>query len=165
MHSRLHDTLVLLAETVERVRDVMSDLRPSVLDDYGLVAALRWYAGQFSLRTGIKVTLVGEELEVRLESYVESALYRIAQEALTNIAKHARASSAEIKWEQRERKLKLAISDDGVGFSHAAEREGRTVQGWGLLIMKERAEALVGGTCTIGPGPEGGTVVMVEVTI
>ena len=164
VHSRLDDTLVLLAETVERVRDVMSDLRPSVLDDYGLVAALRWYSGQFSLRTGIKVTLVGEELEVRLESYVESALYRIAQEALTNVAKHARASSAEIKWELRERKVSLAISDDGVGFSHSAVRE-ETVQGWGLLIMKERAKALVGGTCTIGPGPEGGTVVMVEVTI
>jgi PAS domain S-box-containing protein len=165
VHARLDDTLVLLAETVERVRDVMADLRPSVLDDYGLVAALRWYSGQFSLRTGIKVTLAGEELEVRLESFVESALYRIAQEALTNIAKHARASSAEIKWEQRERKVKLAISDDGVGFSPSAVREDGTVQGWGLLIMKERVKALVGGTCTVGLGPEGGTVVMVEVTI
>jgi len=170
VRSRLDDSLSLVEQTTERIRDVMADLRPPVLDDYGLVAALHWYGEQFARRTGIAIAVEGEEPVPRLATRVENALFRIAQEALTNVAKHAQATHVTVTVEVDGGTLRLVVADDGIGFdpsttlrtsaAHLAEPDGG--RGWGLLTMTERAEA-VGGRCRIESDPRQGTRVVVEV--
>jgi two-component system sensor histidine kinase UhpB len=157
--SRLEDALTLVDETTERVRSVMADLRPPVLDDYGLVAALHWYVERFAERTEIAVAVEGEELDPRLFPRIENALFRIAQEALTNVGKHAQATQANVSLETDGETTRMTVIDDGVGFD-AAESDGSP--GWGLLTMSERAEA-VGGQCRVESRPGQGTRVVVEV--
>ena len=178
VRSRLDDSLSLVEQTAERIRDVMAYLRPPVLDDYGLVAALHWYGEQFAQRTDIAVTVEGEEPVPRLAARVENALFRIAQEALTNVAKHAQATQVTVIVEADGGALRLVVADDGVGFDLSALRQGSEQatlstspaplaepdgdRGWGLLTMTERAEA-VGGRCRIESDPRQGTRVIVEV--
>ena len=140
----------------------MTDLRPPVLDDYGLAAALHWYGEQFARRTGIAVAVEGEELAPRLAARVESVLFHIAQEALTNVAKHARAKNITVTAQVQGDMLRLVVADDGIGFDSAHMTEPGGNHGWGLLIMTERAEA-VGGRCQIESIPGHGTQVIVEV--
>ncbi len=118
--ARLDDSLALVNGTIERVRNVMSELRPPVLDDYGLAAALRWYGGQFSQRTEIAVELHGNEPSPRLAPQIETAYFRIAQEALNNVLKHARARRVDITLEQAPDAVTLTFADDGAGFDSAA---------------------------------------------
>ena len=160
--SRLDDSLLLVEQTTERIRDLMANLRPPVLDDYGLVAALHWYADQFSRRTDIAVTVEGEEPVPRLGAGVENALFRIAQEALTNVAKHAQATQVTMTVVGDDGILRLRVTDDGVGFDAAPLADPNRGGGWGLLIMTERAEA-VGGHCRIESAPGQGAQVIVEV--
>jgi len=169
VRSRLDDSLSLVEQTAERIRDVMADLRPPVLDDYGLVAALRWYGEQFTQRTHIACVVKGEELAPRLAARVENALFRITQEALTNVAKHAQATQVTVTVEVNNGTLRLVVADDGIGFdpsttlrtspAYMAEPDGG--HGWGLLTMSERAEA-VGGRCRIESDPRRGARVIVE---
>jgi len=162
--SRLDDSLSLVQQTTERIRDVMAELRPPVLDDYGLISALHWYAEQFTQRTEIAVLVESDEPIPRLDRRAETALFRVAQEALTNVAKHAQASQVTVTVEADSETVRLLIADDGVGFDfmHLAERSrGR---GWGLLTMAERAEA-VGGQCFIESFPGLGTRVVVEMSL
>jgi len=156
--SRLDDSIALLEETAEHIRDVMGELRPAVLDDYGLLATLHWYAQRFRGRTGLTVVVQGEELTPRPPSAVETALFRIAQEALTNAAKHAKASQVTVTLEPVDGGARLTIADDGVGFDPAARRQA----GWGLMTMRERAEA-VGAHLRVESAPGKGTQVVVEV--
>ena len=161
-YSRLDDSLSLLDETTERVRDLMADLRPPVLDDYGLVAALRWYGERFTRRTGIGVTVDGAEILPRPAVRVESALFRIAQEALINVAKHAQATHARIEVEMKKTRLCLRIADNGSGFDPTSRSGFDEAGGWGLLIIRERAEAL-GGCCRFESTLGQGARVIVEV--
>ncbi len=162
VRARLDDALGLVELTSEGIRDVMANLRPPLLDDFGLPAALHWLAEQFRLRAGIAATVRCEELEPRLQPRVENALYRIAQEALTNVSKHARASQVTVSLATIDSTVRLVIADDGVGFepSHSAGLLGR--QGWGLVTMTERAEG-VGGHCRVESRPGQGAWVVVEV--
>ena len=162
IRSRIDDSLSLVEQTTERIRDVMTDLRPPVLDDYGLVAALHWYGEQFARRTGIAVAIEGEELVPRLAARVESALFHIVQEALTNVAKHAQAKSVRVAVQVQGKMLHLVVADDGIGFDSAHMTELGEGHGWGLLTMTERAEA-VGGRCQIASVPGQGTRINVEV--
>jgi signal transduction histidine kinase len=162
IRSRIDDSLSLVEQTAERIRDVMARLRPSVLDDYGLVAALHWYGEQFARRTGIAIAVEGEEPVPRLAPYVESALFRITQEALTNVAKHAQATNVMVTVQVQGEILRLVITDDGIGFDPAPMIEPGGGHGWGLLTMAERAEA-VGGCCRIQSVPGQGAQVIVEV--
>ncbi|MBE9508228.1 MAG: ATP-binding protein, partial [Chloroflexi bacterium] len=141
---------------------VMADLRPPVLDDYGLVAALRWYGAQLASRTSIAVTVQGHELIPRLALPVENALFRIAQEALTNVTKHAQATKATVAVEVDDETVRLIIADDGIGFDPASVTGPDGRRGWGLLTMAERAEA-VGSRFRIESRPGQGTRVIVEV--
>ncbi len=169
VRSRLDDSLSLVEQTTERIRDVMADLRPPVLDDYGLVAALHWYGEVFTRRTDIAITVEGEEPVPRLAARVENALFRIAQEALTNVAKHSQATQVTVTVEVDGGTLRLVVADDGIGFdpsttlrtspAYLGEPDGG--RGWGLLTMTERAEA-VGGRCRIESDPRQGTRVVVE---
>ncbi|UCC86774.1 MAG: PAS domain-containing protein [Anaerolineales bacterium] len=162
IRSRLDDSLSLVEQTAERIRNVMVNLRPPVLDDYGLVAALHWYAEQFASRTGIAVAVEGTEPVLRLAMSIESALFFIAQEALTNVAKHAQATNVTITVRVQGQALRLVIGDDGIGFNPGTMTKSGGGHGWGLLTMTERAEA-AGGHCRIESVPGQGTQVIVEV--
>ena len=162
VRSRLDDSLSLVEQTSERIRDVMANLRPPMLDDYGLVATLHWYGEIFSRRTGLAVTVDGVEAVPRLAAPVENALFRIAQEALTNVAKHAQATQVTLRVDVDTETLRLVVADNGIGFhpAHRAEFDGS--RGWGLLTMAERAEA-VGARCHVASQLGQGTQVVVEV--
>jgi signal transduction histidine kinase len=162
VHSRLDDSLSLVEQTTERVRDVMANLRPPMLDDYGLVAALHWYGERFARRTDIAVAVDGDEPVPRLAKRVENALFLIAQEALTNVAKHAQATQVAVTVKANGDALRLVILDNGIGFDPERLAVPDGGPGWGLLTMTERAEA-VGGRCRIESAPGQGTHVIVEV--
>ncbi|GAI53882.1 unnamed protein product, partial [marine sediment metagenome] len=163
LRSRLDESLSLVEQTAERIRDVMANLRPPVLDDYGLVSALRWYGEQFATRTAIAVTVEGEEPVPRLDAQVENALFRIVQEALANAAKHAKARQIAVTIEVHNGTLHMVVADDGVGFDPERLPTPGVNQGWGLIIMRERAE-VVGGVFRIESRPGSGTRLIVEVT-
>jgi PAS domain S-box-containing protein len=157
---RLEDSLRLLEETALHIRDVMAELRPPVLDDYGLLAALQWYGEQFAERTGVIFVIQGAEATPRLPLPLEAALFRISQEALTNVARHARAGQVTVTLEEVAQEVRLTIADDGTGFEFSEKSETRSA--WGLISMRERAEA-VGGRFQVKSAPGKGTRIMVAV--
>jgi signal transduction histidine kinase len=159
--ARLDDSLRLIAETIGSIRNVMAELRPAVLDDFGLAPALRWYAEQFAARTGIATAVVEKAAVPRLAPKAEEALFRIAQEALANVAKYSRARSATLSLACASGRVSLAISDEGCGFDAAALRAPATDHGWGFMIMRERASA-VGARVRIDSSPGRGTRVTVD---
>ena len=155
------DSLETIAQQLDRdVDHLVWELRPTALDDLGLRAALESYVHNWSSRTGVAATLhMAGLLDDRLAPHAETALYRIAQEALTNVAKHARAANVEVILERRRDHVLLIIEDDGIGFdSAAAEAAGG---GLGLVGMKERA-GLVGATLEIESSADQGTTVFVR---
>lgn len=158
----LDDSLSLVEQTAERIRDVMADLRPPVLDDYGLVAALRWYGEKIARRIDIPIEVEGEEPHPRLDSRIENSLFRIVQEALTNVTKHAKASFVKISVDVESDILRLTLVDDGIGFDPEGIIQPEDGKGWGLLSLRERAEA-IGGRCRIDSSPNQGTRVIVEI--
>jgi PAS domain S-box-containing protein len=151
----------LLEEATEQLRTIMVDLRPPVLDDYGLLAALRWYADRFRSWSYLDVDVAGEEPSPRLESQAEIAFFRIAQEALTNVAKHARARKVAVVVTQNEDSVSLSICDDGVGFDPVSGAGGAQPGKWGLISMRQRAEA-IGGLLRLESCPDQGTTVRIE---
>ena len=152
----------ILGEAARQVRNVMAELRPPMLDDYGLLPALRWVGEQFVTRTGIAVRVDGPATESRLPLRLETALFRIAQEALNNVAKHARAHEVRITLEPTDRRVRLSIADDGVGFDIMAMQRNVDTPHWGMLTMQERA-ASMGGTVRLDSTPGHGTRVVVEI--
>lgn len=157
IQTRLKDSLVLLEQTTEKIRNIMSDLRPSVLDDYGLLAALKWYGRIFSSRTGINVTVGGVESHERLNPSIENALFRITQEALTNTAKHSRATDVYINLNIDDGGVCLTIYDNGKGFDTSLRMRNKNFEDpdplnekgeekarWGLINMRERAISVKG---------------------
>ncbi len=159
--ARFDDCLALLNDMTDSIRNVMSQLRPALLDEYGLLAALREHCARFSRRFGIEVEVQGDESGTGLAPHAETAMFRIAQEALNNVAKHAHAGKAAVKVTCDDRMVRMVISDDGDGFAMDAVTTS-TRRGWGLTTMTERAEA-VGGSCTVESMPGYGTLVTVEV--
>jgi signal transduction histidine kinase len=158
---RLEDSVALVEATADEIVNVLSELRPPMLDDLGLLAALEWYAKEFSTRTGIDVSVVGEDRMHRVPPPAEIALFRIAQEALNNVAKHARARHVDIELTSNGECV-LTVSDDGVGLRPHAQPESRSSTGFGMVTMRERALS-VGGCFEILPRPGGGTSVVVRV--
>ena len=165
---RLDDSVHLLEEAAESIRDVMAELRPAVLDDYGLAAALRWYVETVSRRTSMTIHYKDEGCCERLKDAVETNLFRIAQEALHNVLKHARATEATVKLDCDEHKISLSVSDNGVGFdpeNQMAAGKNRDFRGsWGLTIMNERARGS-GGRLWIDSTPGAGTRITVDVPL
>ncbi len=166
--TRLVDTSNLVSDITTRIRNVMDNLRPPALEEYGLVAALRWYGDEFSTRTNITTTVYDSEPISRLSLFVETALFRIAQEALTNVARHAKATwikiAVEESVEEKGQVVRMTIADNGVGFDPQHPSQPGEHQRWGLQTMTERAEA-VGGTCHVKSAPGKGTNVIVEVVL
>lgn len=153
--SRLNDSMHLLEDVISLVRNVMTDLRPAVLDDYGLEAALQSYMAEYKSRYEIKVLFERAAQPIpRLGPSIEMTLLRIAQEALMNVARHAQVDQVTVSLQREENTIRLKIRDNGVGIDslHEAARNGSH----GLAIMRERAEA-VGGNLKISSTPETGT--------
>ncbi|MBK4735752.1 sensor histidine kinase [Noviherbaspirillum pedocola] len=145
-----------LADTaLDTVRRVISDLRPSVLDQLGVWEAIAWQASQVEAQTGIPCRCVLDPELPSVDGDDGAMLFRIVQEALTNIARHAQATSVEIRAWQAGRQLVLEVEDDGVGFGAEAEDAGPS---WGLRGMEERARYL-DGTLAFCARPEGGTLI------
>ncbi len=161
LHERLDEALNQVEQVSDRIRDVMSELRPMVLDDYGLPGALQWYAEQFSRRTGIKVAIHEGTAMPRLSHEVETVLYRIAEEAFTNISKHAEATVVTVTLGSADATFTMRITDDGLGFDVASKTEQPGQSGWGLMTMQERAVS-AGATLRVLSAPEGGTTIVVE---
>ena len=151
----------VLKETMGSVREVMSDLRPPLLDDYGLHAALEWHIKQLAARTGLSIVMRGDRLEPRPAADVEVALFRIAQEALTNVAKHAGASRATVALSGTAAGVRLVVEDDGRGMPEKAAANDPGTPGWGMAVMRERAVA-VGGDLRIESLGQG-TRIVVEI--
>ncbi len=158
---RINDSMKILEETAKSIRDVMTDLRPSVLDDYGLMAAMRWYGDQFSKRANINIVVQGADLVPRLPLAAEMTFFRIAQEVLTNVAKHAMARNVTIVLEEEGGTVRLTIKDDGIGFDPEIFRKAGGKECWGLINIQERAET-IGGTITIESESGKGAKVVIE---
>jgi signal transduction histidine kinase len=184
--SRLRD---LAARMLDEMRNLALDLRPSVLDDHGLVAAVRWLALTLKERSGLRCRVSvsgdlappveqaavhegqdgpatgGAEAAWRLPQTTETALFRITQEALANVAKHAQAANVSVRLAQTATSVSVEIADDGVGLPVSPDAAPTLPGHMGLFNMRERA-ALLGGTCTIRRrGATGGTVVRAELPL
>jgi signal transduction histidine kinase len=151
----------MVEETIEGIRDVMVTLRPAVLDDYGLASGLRWYAEQFTRRTGLPVVVKETQPGCRVPPATEEALFRIAQEALANVAKYAHADRATITVDATAEAIRLVIQDDGRGFDPGLVHPPTRESGWGLMIMRERAAA-AGADLRIDSAPGRGTRIVVH---
>jgi signal transduction histidine kinase len=160
----LGDTLTSVDSALRTVRDMSRLLHPSALDDLGLVAALESQLTDFRRRHGINVDFVHDGFETRRGDELERAVYRIVQEALTNVARHARARNVCVQVSADDSTCLVRVEDDGVGFDVAeAERPGLR-RGLGLLGIRERASQLKG-SVQIESGPSGGTRVSVQLPI
>ncbi|HEX8740874.1 MAG TPA: PAS domain-containing sensor histidine kinase [Casimicrobiaceae bacterium] len=151
----------LLRSTIASTRRIASNLRPLLLDDLGLVAALEWLVQNFSQRTGISCTLSVDRPHIELPMARASAVFRIVQESLTNIAKHARATCAEVVLAHEPGRLAVHVRDDGIGFSRGPTRPADS---FGLLGMRERA-LFLGGSFSITGVPDAGTTVEVHLPL
>lgn len=159
MHERMNDLRNLTAQTIEELRRLAMDLRPSALDNLGIVPALRWYIKQCAERTGLDIVFLEPELPGRLSPEIELTLYRVAQEGLTNAIRHGRASKIVVLLERdiEQNKIHLSITDNGVGFNHASMDRGL-----GLVGMQERVE-LLNGKLLVETDPGAGTMLRVEI--
>jgi signal transduction histidine kinase len=148
----------LLRRTQKEIHRIIYDLRPSLLDDLGLAAAVKWYAASYLEPAGTQVSLeVDEELD--LPDEIEITTFRIYQEIITNILRHSQADRVSIELYARGGRLVLAVEDDGVGFDPAEK-----VEGAGLVGIRERA-ALVGGTVDIDSEPSMGAHVQLQIPL
>jgi signal transduction histidine kinase len=163
--SPIQDSADIVEVALQQVRNLSLDLRPSLLDDLGLVAALRWYVDRFTKRTGIKTNFLANSYQAQLDPKIETACFRIVQEALTNVMRYAQGQQVTVELRQQDEVLHLLISDDGVGFDVQAARERATQGGsLGLLGMEERA-LLVNGQFRIHSTPTEGTKIDVSFPI
>ncbi len=156
--ARIDEGKALLDRTLQAVRDIAMGLRPSMLDDLGLGAALEWQARDFSRRFDVPVTLELDEPLDALPEHHRTNIFRIVQEALTNCARHAHAKSVNVTLRRRGDLLSLIVADDGVGMNAAWARTG----GLGLMGMQERARELAG-TLAIDSSPGHGTRILVRI--
>ena len=154
----INENLKVIDEAVDQIRDLSIDLRPLLLDDLGLVVALRWYLERQTRNLGIPAKFVSGSLDEddRFSSELETACFRIVQEGVTNIVRHARATRISVRLERVVSDLILLITDDGAGFDARMLRSGSGTATLGLRGMEERAQA-VGGTITIDSAPALGT--------
>lgn len=163
--SLAHEGRQLIDQLIDQVRNLSLDLRPSMLDDFGLVSALRWYVDRLARRSGIEAKLAADPQEIRAPAAVETACFRIAQEALTNVTRYASARHVWVELRREGPELSMVVRDDGVGFDTSLVRErAARGTGLGLLGMRERA-ALLGGRIDIASAPGEGTRVHVTIPL
>lgn len=162
IRGRLAETNSLADRTLEQMRELSLNLRPSMLDDLGLVPTLRWYVKRYAKRLNFEVEFEAIDFEERPTAEVETTLYRVVQEALTNVARHAQANKVRICLERKEANVIASIEDDGQGFDvEAVTGHEALEQGVGLLGIRERV-ASVGGNFSIQSQPGQGTRLTIE---
>ena len=157
---RLNGLRYLTSQTLENVRRLSMDLRPTALDDLGLVPAIRWYTQECARRSGIEIEFNPADGPERLPTPIEIVLYRAVQEGLTNVIRHARAQRAHITLERSPHAVWLTIVDDGQGIEPGQKAEG----GLGLEGMRERV-SLAGGRLQIDSAPGAGTRIVIELPL
>jgi two-component system NarL family sensor kinase len=161
----IEDADDILSTGIQEVRRISRDLRPTLLDDLGLSAALDSLTSNFSERTNIEVEINNEAKDERLPQEIETAFYRIVQEALTNIEKHALSAKHVILTIQKKRRqVTLSISNDGVGFDKQTLEQTNPERGLGLRNMVDRTE-LLQGFLTVNSSADKGTKVIVNIPI
>ncbi len=160
--ARLEESIKIVEESLNSIRNISHELRPSILDDLGLVAALRWYVDRQSQRAEFTPHFHADVIEERLPTEIETACFRIVQEALTNIIRHAAARNIWVELLQTPHEFRLLVRDDGIGFNVKAARDF-AAQGHslGILGMQERAQ-LAGGQFELKSGKRGGAEVRVR---
>jgi signal transduction histidine kinase len=160
--SRIAESKALLEDLIDKVRGLALDLRPSVLDHFGLAAALSGFFTRFTDQTGVRVVFRDFDTEGRrFSADVETAAYRIVQEALTNVARHAAAGEATVTLMAEDDVLRVEVEDRGAGFD---PHENRPQQSFGLTGMRERANIL-GGRFMIHSSAGAGTRVVAELPL
>lgn len=159
IHNRISSMMALIETTINTVRRIASELRPGVLDDLGLVPAIEWQIEQFQARSGLKCHWTSNANEIELTRERATAVFRILQEILTNVLRHASAANLYVRLNRSENYFELEVKDDGRGIT---ENQRRNSGSLGLLGMKERA-LLVGGEVHITGKEGGGTTVLVRV--
>lgn len=160
VQAKLAGMLAMLDASVAATRRIAADLRPLVLDDLGLVAAIEWLTQNFTQRHGVPCTLdMDEDLELH-EPYA-TAVFRIVQESLVNVAKHARAGQVQVRVARADGEVTLRVADDGAGFEAGAPRKAGSL---GLAGLRERAQ-LLKGTVSITSAPGQGTVVQAHIPV
>jgi two-component system sensor histidine kinase UhpB len=155
----LEENAAILDRLLQQTRQISLDLRPPLLDDLGLVPALRWYVNQQAERAGLKAKFSADPLADDIPPHIQIACFRLAQEAITNVVRHADAKTFMVELGRADTSLRLIVRDDGKGFDVAAAK-ARAEQGasLGLLGLKERA-ALAGGSARVISSPGEGTTV------
>jgi PAS domain S-box-containing protein len=161
MGARLDRMEALLEQTVAATRRIAADLRPLMLDDLGLLPAVEWLVESFTQRNGIRCELAVSSAELDLPSAHATAVFRIVQESLANVAKHAMASRVKVAIERNGSELTLSVRDDGAGFS---PQDPRKPNSYGLLGLRERA-SLLGGEASVSSAPGQGTHVEVRLPV
>lgn len=159
----IEQTKRAIDETLAEARNAIYNLRPATLDDLGLVAALHEFTARFSSESGVEARVVGPDV-LRLSPHVETALFRIAQEAMTNVRKHARATSVTVTLERANGMVTLSVADDGAGFDVEEYTRTRPKTSFGLAGMRERVE-LIRGRLTLQSGADHGTTLSVKVPV
>jgi len=161
IREKLKSMVILINESIETVHNVSEDLRPGILDDFGLCAAMEWQAEEFQKRTGIACSTRLPPNEFDLSKEASTNLFRIVQESLTNVIRHADATRVEIKLNEKDGTLLLEIVDNGKGIAESAVTHSKS---FGLIGIKERVRAL-GGKVDIAGSPHAGTRVSVKLPI
>jgi signal transduction histidine kinase len=160
--ARLTESIQLINDGVKSVRTICSGLRPGVLDDLGLAAAIEWQASEFAARNGIRCEVSVPAVDLHLDGDRATAAFRIFQECLTNVIRHAQAESVRVSLCQEEENILLVVEDDGIGFCESDLLN--SLGSLGLLGMKERAQ-FCGGDVQISSLPGHGTTVAVRVPV
>jgi len=161
VHNRISSMTGLIETTINAVRRIASELRPGVLDDLGLVAAVEWQIEQFQARSGLKCHWTNNAGDIELSRERATAVFRILQEILTNVLRHAGAANLYVRLGRSKNYFEMEVKDDGRGITESQMRNSRSL---GLLGMRERA-LLVGGEVRITAKEGGGTIVLVRVPI
>jgi signal transduction histidine kinase len=160
LHARAEATVRQIDVTIRSVRQIINDLRPNVLD-LGLSAAVDWQVADFSRRTGIQCELVDDDGEHRIDDHCATAFFRILQESLNNVARHAQATRVWIDLRQHAEMLTMTIRDNGVGMQPSSRNRHGS---FGLVGIEERV-GILGGTFSINSGPETGTTIVVTIPV
>jgi signal transduction histidine kinase len=160
--ARLRESIQSINDGVKSVRTICSGLRPGVLDDLGLAAAIEWQASEFASRNGVPCQVSVPPVDLHLDGDRATATFRIFQECLTNVTRHAQAKSVRIALSQEDENILLVVEDDGIGFCE--QDLSSTLGSLGLLGMKERAQ-FCGGDVQISSSPGNGTTVTIRVPV
>ncbi len=164
VQKQLHELQGVVATGIVGLQNLITGLHPPQLDDFGLVPALRWYSDHIGERFGLKVNVRSQGERANLPQEVRTVLYRIVQEGITNVIRHAKVDQADVLVSFTDADVRIRVEDKGAGFDVDAALDRQEYPCWGLLGIKERA-SLVGGECVIASRPGAGTFIEVVVPL